>query len=120
MFELSIRTVMASAHFLRGYEGKCKNLHGHTWRIEVFIVSDQLDALGMVADFGILKSQLNDFIATLDHSSLNENAYFQKYNPTTENIAKFIYDEYAKIISPLQVSKVQVWESDSSSVIYTP
>ncbi len=110
---------MASAHFLRGYEGKCKNMHGHTWKIEVFIINDQLDSLGMVADFGILKTKLNDFIANLDHAALNDLEYFQVNNPTTENIAKYIYVQYSQIIHPLQVSKVQVWESDSSSVTYS-
>ncbi len=118
VYELSIKTVMASAHFLRGYEGKCKNLHGHTWRIEVFICSETLDDLGMVADFGLLKKHLNDFVDEMDHNSLNELDFFQQHNPTTENIARYIYQQYSQKVSPLKVTKVQVWESDTSSVTY--
>jgi 6-pyruvoyltetrahydropterin/6-carboxytetrahydropterin synthase len=109
---------MASAHFLRGYEGKCKNLHGHTWRIEVAVANDTLNELGMVADFGVLKKELNELIDTMDHAALNEQTYFQSHNPTTENIARYIYRKYAEKVAPLKVCKVQVWESDTSGVTY--
>jgi len=118
MFELSIKSHMAAAHFLRGYEGKCKNLHGHTWRIEIVLIHDVLDDLGMIADFGILKTKLNTFLSEMDHSLLNDHPSFKEKNPTTENIAKYIYDHYSSMIHPLKVKKVQVWESDTSSVIY--
>ncbi|HBR14240.1 MAG TPA: 6-carboxytetrahydropterin synthase QueD [Candidatus Omnitrophica bacterium] len=118
MYELSIKGDMASAHFLRGYEGKCKNLHGHTWQIEVVIASRQLDRLGMVADFAILKKQLKEFLSSLDHMCLNELAYFKDVNPTTENIARYVYEQYAKMIHPLKIKHVQAWESSTSSVVY--
>ena len=118
MFELSIQGDIASAHFLRGYEGKCRNLHGHTWQVEVSIVGDQLDNIGMVADFRVLKKQLKDFLRELDHVCLNDLPYFQEINPTTENIAKYIFENFSKIVSPLKMSSVRVWESDVSSVSY--
>ena len=118
MFEISIKGDIASAHFLRGYEGKCKNLHGHTWKIEVTIASDRLDSIGMVADFLVLKKQLKEFLAGLDHVCLNDLAFFKDVNPTTENIAKYIYQNFGKIVTPLKIKKVQVWESDVSSVTY--
>ena len=118
MFELSIKGDIASAHFLRGYEGKCKDLHGHTWKIEVVIKSEQLDKIGMVADFAVVKKQLKDFLTVIDHVCLNDLEYFKEVNPTTENIAKYIYRNFGQVIEPLTVNRVQVWESDLASVTY--
>ena len=118
MFELSIKDHIASAHFLRGYEGRCKDLHGHTWKIEVVIAGNQLDAIGMVADFAVLKKQLKEFLTAIDHVCLNDLPYFKEVNPTTENIAMYIYTHFEKDIDPLKIKTVQVWESDSASVVY--
>ncbi|MBF0484632.1 MAG: 6-carboxytetrahydropterin synthase QueD [Candidatus Omnitrophica bacterium] len=118
MFELHVKGHISSAHFLREYAGKCKNLHGHNWKVELFIVSDKLDALGMVADFGVIKEKLNKFLSGLDHVCLNELPYFKTNNPTTENIAKYIFHEFSSEIAPLKIDRVQVWESEQNSVIY--
>lgn len=118
MFELSVKGDIAAAHFLRGYEGKCKDLHGHTWKIEVLITSETLDDIGMVADFAVIKKQLKGFLEGLDHVCLNDLPFFKEVNPTTENIAKHIYTEFGKVIAPLKLKCVRVWESDSSSVTY--
>lgn len=118
MYELSIKGDIASAHFLRGYQGKCKDLHGHTWKIEVVIASDQLDEIGMVADFAILKKQLKEFLMSIDHVCLNDLPAFKQVNPTTENIAKHIYVHFSKDIKPLKIKQVEVWESDLASVVY--
>lgn len=118
MFEVSVKGDIASAHFLRGYEGRCKDLHGHTWKIEVVIVGEQLDCVGMLADFAVLKKELREFLVTIDHVCLNDLPYFKKHNPTTENIAKYVYQNFAAEIAPLKIKRVRVWESDSSSVVY--
>ena len=118
MFELSIKGDFSSAHFLRQYEGKCQHLHGHNWKLEVFVASTELNGSGMVADFGELKKQLKIVLAHLDHVCLNEIDFFKDNNPTAENIAKYIYDEFSKVIEPLKVSKVRVWETDNNSVTY--
>ena len=118
MFELSIKGDIASAHFLRGYEGKCKDLHGHTWQVEVTIISETLDKIGMVADFAVLKKQLKACLGELDHVCLNDLPYFQDINPSTENIAKYIYKNFGDVIQPLKIKKVQVWESETSCVVY--
>lgn len=118
MFELSVKSHIASAHFLKGYEGRCNDLHGHTWQIEVVVVSDRLDTIGMVADFAVLKRQLKEFLMPIDHVCLNDLGYFQENNPTTENIAKYIYEHFGKTIAPLKIKRVQVWESETSSVVY--
>ena len=118
MFELTIKGNIASAHFIKGYNGPCQNLHGHTWKIEVVIISDQLDKLGMVADFSLLKKQLKEFLLTIDHICLNDLPYFQKVHPTTENIAKYIYEHFSSTIRPLKIKKVCAWESETSGVVY--
>lgn len=118
MFELSVKSHISSAHFLRGYEGKCRDLHGHTWRIEVVIAGERLDPVGMVADFVGLKKQLNDFLAPLDHVCLNDLEYFKEHNPTTENIARYVYRNFAEVVAPLKIKRVQAWESATSSVVY--
>ena len=118
MFELSVKSKIASAHFLRGYAGMCKDLHGHTWSVEVLVMNDRLDTIGMVTDFIVLKKQLTDFLAGIDHVCLNDLAYFQEHNPTTENIARYICRNFAPVVSPLKIKRVQVWESETSSVVY--
>jgi len=118
MFELTIKGDVASAHFLRGYPGKCKDMHGHTWKIEVFLAKEELNELGMVEDFAILKKEFKLFLERLDHKCLNDLEYFKNVNPTAENIAKYIYDEYKQEVLPLRLLRVQVWESDMASAIY--
>ena len=118
MYELSIRGDIAAAHFLRGYEGKCKDLHGHTWQVEVTIKDNQLNDIGMVADFCKLKVQLKEFLSQLDHVCLNDLDYFKEKNPTTENISRFIFDGFGQLVSPLKIERVRVWESETSSVTY--
>ena len=120
MYDLSITTNFSSAHFLRGYQGPCENLHGHTWKLEITIGSKELNSIGLVVDFRKIKDQLNQFISYLDHVSINELPFFQEVNPSTENLAKYIYDEFSKQCQPYQLKKVRVWESDACSVTYYP
>lgn len=118
MFELSITSDFSSAHFLRGYDGSCHHLHGHTWKLEVTICSEKLNDIGLVFDFREIKKKLKEFLACLDHTCLNDLPAFSKANPSTENIAKYIYHEFAVHCRPFKIQKVRVWESDSSSVTY--
>ena len=118
MFELCIGDKISSAHFLPGYEGRCKNIHGHTWKIEIFLRGKKLDDLGMIVDFAILKKQVKDFLEHIDHIHLNDLKYFQENSPTAENIAKYIYDNFSRIIAPVILEKVNVWESEQAYVSY--
>ena len=121
MFELSVKGDIASSHILHGYPGKCKDLHGHTWKVEATIAGEKLDPIGLLVDFRKVKKDLHDFLETLDHKHLNDLPAFKNVNPSTENLAKHIYEEFAKIITPpLRLKKVTVWESESSSVTYYP
>ncbi len=118
MYELAIKSDFASAHFLRDYAGKCKTLHGHTWQVEVVIVSETLDKIGMVTDFIAVKKELKHFLETIDHVNLNDLPYFKNVNPTTENLAKYIFDEFPKAYPGIKLKEVTVWESDRASVTY--
>ena len=90
MFEVMVLGEFSSAHNLRGYKGKCEDLHGHNWKVELIAQNNALDATGMVVDFRELKAKLNNVLEELDHKYLNDIDYFKKVNPTSENIAKYI------------------------------
>lgn len=116
MYSIKVESTFSSAHNLRGYKGKCEELHGHNWKVEVVAEKLRLDKVGMVADFKLLKMELSDILENLDHKYLNNIPYFKKVNPTSENIAKFIYDSIRRKV--LFVKSVTVWESDNSSATY--
>ncbi len=120
MFDLSIETQFSSAHRLRGYKGKCEAMHGHNWRVQVTISSDKLNDIGIVLDFHDLKAIVNEAIAALDHSFLNDVFPFTEINPSSENIAKWIHESIKKKIkdSDCNISSVTVWENESSSATY--
>ena len=120
MYILSIETKFAAAHFLRDFPGKCSKIHGHTWKVKVSVTVKKLDDTGVGIDFDELKEIVNDVIKKLDHENLNEREYFTYMNPSSENIARFIYNEIAEIIPHyVSIKSVQVWESDTNSVTYT-
>jgi len=118
MFEISIKGHMASAHFLRCYEGPCKNLHGHTWHVEAVVAGETLNDIGLLVDFRDLKKRLNTLLDSLDHICFNDLEHFKKVNPSTENIAQYIYREFKPQAAPLTLKHVRVWESDTASVTY--
>ncbi len=118
MFELTVRGDFSSAHFLRDYDGQCRNLHGHTWKVAVTIAGDTLNGIGVMADFVEMKRHLKAILARLDHSCLNEQEYFKEHNPTAENLARYIYAQYKNVIAPLRLVKVQLWESEKADVVY--
>lgn len=114
MYTVTVRTEFNSAHRLRDYRGKCESLHGHNWTVEVTVGAARLNKTGMVADFTVLKKELNNFLERLDHKFLNEIEPFDKINPTSENIAKYIYDGMSKF-KPIRVT---VWETPTSAATY--
>jgi len=119
MYELKIKDSFASAHFLRGYHGPCEKLHGHTWKLEITISSNQLDDIGIVVDFKEMKTKLKKFLEQLDHVCLNEDVdFFKDNNPSTENMARYIYEEFSKECKGYKIKQVQVWESDNCSATY--
>jgi len=116
MYEVAVNANFSSAHRLREYKGKCENLHGHNWRVEAAVSSKTLNKNGLLVDFRILKDHLKAIMEDLDHKNLNDLSYFKKANPTSENIAKYIFDRLkADGIKP---GRVSVWESESSCATY--
>ena len=133
MYSIKIESYFSSAHFLRDYRGKCEELHGHNWKVEVNVEAKKLDKAGMVLDFKDLKMKLNEILEKLDHKCLNHLAYFKKVNPvrkktgkkailsngvnpTSENIAQYIYNSLKSEVKSLKL--VTVWESHNSCASY--
>ena len=121
MYEVVVHRYFSSAHNLRGYQGNCEELHGHNWKVAVQVAAEKLDSTGMVMDFKVLKKELNKVIQKLDHKYLNDIPPFDTLNPSSENIAHFIFQELKKAINKerLRVSKISVWESENSVAIYS-
>ena len=118
MFEVTVLDHIASAHQLPGYDGPCKNLHGHTWKVQMLVYGEQVDGIGLLADFKVLKAKLKEVLLPLDHVVLNELPAFKDVNPSTENLARYIYRALVPVVPPLCLKHVQVWESETASVIY--
>jgi len=121
MYSIKIESYFSAAHFLRGYKGKCEELHGHNWKVEVSTEAKKLDKIGMVLDFKDLKRELNKVLEKLDHKCLNDVAYFsaaggKKANPTSENIAQYIYQNLKSAVKNLK--SVTVWENHNSCASY--
>lgn len=119
MYTVKVTADFNSAHNLRGYKGKCEDLHGHNWKVEVSACSEGLDGLGMVVDFKELKSVLNKYLEKLDHKYLNDIECFKKVNPTSENIAKYIFDGLTEDMTDVKIKFVTVWETDTSCATYS-
>ena len=117
MYEIKVRADFSAAHNLRNYHGKCENLHGHNWNVEAVFAYRSLGPDGMAVDFRDAKSILNAAIDSLDHSYLNKIGIFKKINPTSENIAKFIYDSIRK--KNKNIGSVTVWESGNCCATYS-
>lgn len=114
-------THFSAAHAIREIGGKCESLHGHNWRVEVSVGAESLDETGLVVDFRELKKSLAKVLDELDHSHLNELPHFKDGSPTSENIARYIFDQVAaRLDKPgLKVTRVTAWESDTSAATYT-
>ena len=138
MYYLQSESSFDAAHFLKNYNGKCKNIHGHRWRIVVRLSSDRLipdgPKSGMLLDFGDLKSALNALTEEFDHALLIETGtlkestikalqgedfrlVFLPFRTTAENFSRYFYDRLTKMgFTP---SEVQVYETPNNCAIYT-
>ncbi len=117
MYEIKVKANFSSAHNLRNYRGKCERLHGHNWAIEAVFAYKKLDKDGMAIDFKDAKAIVKSAIEDMDHSYLNELKDFKVTNPTSENIAKSIYDKIRKNCA--KIKSISVWENESSCATYT-
>ncbi|MEM9290937.1 MAG: 6-carboxytetrahydropterin synthase QueD [Acidobacteriota bacterium] len=113
----------SAAHQVRGHTGGCQNLHGHNYRVRLFLSATELNELGMVIDFSDLKALVNDVAGHFDHQLINDHPPFDRINPTAELLAQFVYRECRNKLaerhgSRVSVEKVEVWENDTSCATY--
>jgi 6-pyruvoyltetrahydropterin/6-carboxytetrahydropterin synthase len=122
MFEITAEYSFAAGHALRGYKGKCENVHGHNYTVRVTVAGEQLNSAGLLMDFVDLRAWIKKLAERLDHCFLNDLPPFDQVNPTAENMAKYFCDE----IEPqaraqgLRVHAVTIWETDTTSATYRP
>ena len=121
MFEVSVEETFAAGHALRGYRGKCENVHGHNYRVQLAIEGPELDSIGLLVDFVEVKKLIHGVVDYLDHRFINDLPPFDALNPSAENLAKYFYDEIsARLTLPLRLGQVRIWETDITSATYRP
>lgn len=120
MFDIFIKTHFSAGHHLRDYPGNCEHPHGHNWNIKITVRATELDDLGMGIDFRTLKDAANKALDTLDHRDLNEHPDFKTINPSSENIAVYIFNKLKEALSSnrYQLYSVTVGETENTGVTY--
>lgn len=116
IYRLTVKSHFSSAHQLRHYQGACENLHGHNFQVAIVVQGTELSQdTNILLDFKELKSKLKEITDYLDHKNLNQLDPFLKKNPSSENLAHFIFTELEKKIPPgIQVHRVSVSENENS------
>lgn len=138
MYTLQTNASFDSAHFLKGYEGKCSNIHGHRWTVEITVAAEDVERegqiRGMVVDFRTLKEDLKQLADELDHSLVIEEGSLKEktksalleenfrivelpFRPTAENLAEYFYDEMEK--KKYQIMLVKVYETPNNCAGYS-
>lgn len=120
LYEIKIISDFAAAHNLRNFRGKCENLHGHNWKVEVVVRGRRLDESGVVVDFGELKRATREILAEVDHQYLNDIPFFRDRNPSSENIARFLFDRLAERLNVEDrwIYSVSAWESSDACATF--
>ena len=122
MYEISVEKHFDAAHYLRGYKGKCEEMHGHRYRVVVKIEAEKLNDIGLAYDFTDLKRYLKEILDRFDHTCLNDIPPFDEINPSAENIAAAIYNELKDRLAaaPVSLTAIEAWESPEQGVAYRP
>jgi 6-pyruvoyltetrahydropterin/6-carboxytetrahydropterin synthase len=136
MYKLKTTAAFDSAHFLSGYNGKCANIHGHTWTVEVTVSEARLitegEKRGMVIDFSDLKKAVRALADSFDHTLIYERGTLRESTlralrdegfsltefpdrPTAENFARYFYE---RLSAQLPVSSVAVYETPHNCATY--
>ncbi len=118
MYRVRVRRHLDAAHALRGYGGKCESLHGHRFNVVACLAVEGLDEIGLAYDFVALKKYLDAVLESLDHVNLNETPPFDNLNPSSENIARFIYQQLKERLEGANLESVEVWESPDAWITY--
>jgi 6-pyruvoyltetrahydropterin/6-carboxytetrahydropterin synthase len=122
MYEVIVEQPFSAAHFLKDYPGKCAQIHGHNYRVQITVEGEALNELGMVVEFEVIKQALKPWIDRFDHGFLNEIPPFDVLQPSAENLAKFFHDEVARALdgTSARVSYVRLFETEKCSAGYRP
>ena len=122
MYQLFVEEHFDAAHYLPDYHGKCENLHGHRFKVIARLEAAGLDETGIAYDFAQLKQHLRDVLSRFDHTCLNDVPPLDRIGPSSENIAVTIYDALQPrfVQSPVELVSIEVWESPTSGVAYSP
>lgn len=122
MYQVSVRRHFDAAHYLRGYQGRCEQMHGHRFQVVVSVQAQQLNDIGLAFDFVALREHLDEILRRFDHVCLNEVPPFDNINPSSENLAATIYRELKSKLggTAVSLSSIEVWESPEACVTYSP
>jgi 6-pyruvoyltetrahydropterin/6-carboxytetrahydropterin synthase len=123
MFEVTVEAGFSSGHYLRNYQGKCENPHGHNYRVLVTLIGEELDGTGLLLDFKLLKTLLRPVVDTLDHQMINDLPPFTELNPSAENLARYFYEQTSAQLYQMTSGRVRVkdctlFETDTSFARY--
>ena len=120
MYELKIITEFSAAHNLRNFRGKCEALHGHNWKVEVVLSGKDLDDSGVVLDFAEVKAATGEIMSEIDHRYLNDLPFFIENNPSSENIARYIFHRLREKMDNdrIRIKRVTAWESRDACASY--
>lgn len=121
MYEVTIIKSFSAAHVLAQVGGKCEELHGHNFKVELSVGAENLNQSGLLIDFRLLKKWLAEILDEIDHKHLNQIPFFKELNPSAENVARYIAGKIAPLAKQeeIKVTKVKVWESENAYVTYT-
>ena len=113
IYEVKIITDFAAAHNLRNFRGRCENLHGHNWKIEVVLRGKVLNESGVLVDFAEVKQVTRELLKEIDHQYLNDLPFFRENNPSSENIARYLFERLRKQLNDTDrwLYSVSAWES---------
>ncbi len=126
MFEVTVEQTFAAGHALREYKGKCENVHGHNYKVQITVEGERLNRIGLLVDFVELKRVVREIVDRLDHQFINDLEPFTVINPSAENMAKYFYDEVSKKMdgtngeTATRISQIKIWETDTSIAVYRP
>jgi len=121
VYVIRILSHFSGAHRLRYLHGRCEELHGHNWKVEVAVAGRRLNKEGVLIDFQVLKKKVDKILRTLDHTFLNNLPCFSKREPSSENIAIYVFDQLKKELKGHMavLREVTAWESETSSATYS-
>ena len=122
MYEVTIRKTFSAAHILKEIGGKCEEMRGHNFIVEVTVAGPSLNSEDLLIDFRVLKGWTNEVLEEMDHKYLNDVECFKGMNPSSEQVARYIYNRLAEKAASLKLTLAQitVWESENARVSYRP